>query len=855
MKKLFKWVGIILVVIIALLLILPYVFRDKIEQIVKNEINNLVDAKVDYSDFSLSIFSSFPDLRAGLEGVSVIGNNRFEGDTLAYIAQLSADVKIMPLLDGDVAINSVILNNPIVRGIVTADSVANWDIYHAESDTTIEEKTDTTSAALKIDLHKVQIADADIKYIDSTMNLAAHIAGLNLDLSGKMNGDLMNTNLSLDIAAINVEMDKIKYLKNANVDFDAEIEADLASNKYTFNENELIFSGIPLAFDGFVQLKDSSTLVDLRLEASQTNFKTLLAVIPDYIMKDVEGLKMDGTFELYADVDGQYIDMDNIPAIDAAFKVNNGIVKYPDLPKSLNDINIDVTIKNPGGAADLTSVDVNKMHFELGGNPFDAFLNLTKPMSNPTFSAGINGTIDLNSLKDALPLDSMTIGGIVKANLKVATNMAAIDKEQYEDMKAEGVVGLTNFTFESTDFPQGVNVSDAQLVFTPKYLQLDPLKATIGQSDFNATGRVESYLPYVLSDGTIKGTLTLNSNLINCNELLGTDSQTATTSTDSVATQPTSTADTTIVEVPQNIDFVLNTNIKKILYDKLTITNVNGGVIVRNGIAKLNNIKLNMCDGTIGMNGAYNTQNMQKPFFDMNIALDNVDVNSLTNSFSTIDSLLPIAKSAYGKISISMDLVSDLDQQMSPIIKTMNGKGTFKSESLALKGSDFQTKLTKLLGNDKYNDLTMKSFKGSFTIVNGDIVLTPFNINMFNKVATFSGKQGLDKTMAYLMSIPISRTEVASLLGKTGLSIPTNGADIPVGINIGGTLLKPELSLNTDELKSVVADEVKEKVTEKVTEVVDKAKEKVAEELKNNEEVQKATEKAKNAIGNLFKKK
>ena len=180
MKKIFKVLAITIVVIVALLFAIPYLFSDKIEQAVKDEINNLVDAKVDYSNFSLSIFSSFPDLRAGLEGVSVVGNGRFDGDTLAYIGKFSADIKILPLLDGDIAINSIILNSPVVRGIVTADSVANWDIYHAEPDTAVAEPDTTAAAPLKIDLRKVAITDADIKYIDSTMNLLAHIVWYNL---------------------------------------------------------------------------------------------------------------------------------------------------------------------------------------------------------------------------------------------------------------------------------------------------------------------------------------------------------------------------------------------------------------------------------------------------------------------------------------------------------------------------------------------------------------------------------------------------------------------------------------------------------------------------------------------------
>ncbi|MCQ2229112.1 MAG: AsmA family protein [Bacteroidales bacterium] len=849
--KLLKIVGVIIAVLVAAIAAVPYAFRDQIEACVKEQVNNMLDANVDYNDFSLSIFSSFPDLRAGLEGVSVIGRGRFDGDTLVYADNLNADIKIMPLLDGDIMINSILVESPIVRAIVAADSTANWNIYKSESTEVAEE--DTTSAPVALNLDKVLITNADVAYIDSTMNLMAHIKELDTELTGEMIGDLFNATIKLNTPSLDIVMDNIKYLSGSTVDFNAGFEADLASNKYTFKENTLNFSGVPLAFDGFVQLLDSSTLVNLKLAASETSFKTLLALIPDYIMKDVEGLKMDGSLELYADVNGEYVDMQQIPAIDMAFKVKDGVIKYPDLPKSLNDINVDVTVKNPGGDADLTKVDVNKLHFELGSNPFDASLNLVKPMSNPTFEAKVNGTIDLNSLKDALPLDSMSLAGVIKANLKVATDMAAIEKEDYENVKAEGVVDLSQFSFESNDLPQSVNISEAKLEFTPKYLNLDPLKATLGQSDFYASGKVESYLPYVLSDGTIKGSLTIKSDYINCNELLGDSAPADTTA---VVADPN---ESSVVEIPKNIDFTLSTDIKKLLYDKLTITNLKGGVVVRDGIAKLKDLKLNACDGEFNLDGTYNTVNIQKPSIDMVIGMNEVDVNMLASSFSTVDSLLPIAKKAHGKVSVNMSLVSELDQQMSPVLKTMNGKGSFRSQSLSLKESDFQKKLSKVLGSNKFNEMTMKDFKGSFTISEGSIVLVPFDFKLLSKKATLSGRQGLDQAMDYLMSVPFSREEIASLVNKTGIKMSTDGDDIPVGIKILGTLSDPDLKIDTDALKKAVGQEVKEQVKEKVTEVVDKAKEevkekvteKVAEELKDNPEVKKAADK----IGNLFKKK
>ena len=137
-------------------------------------------------------------------------------------------------------------------------------------------------------------------------------------------------------------------------------------------------------------------------------------------------------------------------------------MKYPDLPKSLNDINIDVAVKNPSGSADLTTVDVNKFHFELGQNPFDASLSLKKPISNPTFNAKVNGTVDLGSLKDALPLDSMTIDGIVNANIAVASDLNTINAQKYENVSADGTLGLKSFKFEMAGLDYNVSVPEAK---------------------------------------------------------------------------------------------------------------------------------------------------------------------------------------------------------------------------------------------------------------------------------------------------------------------------------------------------------------------------------------------------------
>lgn len=860
MKTLFKTLGIIIAIILLALIIVPYLFSDKIEEIVKREINNYVDATVDYKEFSLSIFSSFPDLQASLEDVSIVGKDKFKNDTLAYIGYFAAEVNIMSVFEESIAINSVALENAKVKAIVATDSTANWDIVKASTDTTVVEETDTTTSTLALDLNEVIIRKTNVAYIDSTSNMAAYVNDINLDLNGKMVGDITNINLLLKIAGIDIELDGIKMLNGSTVDFNAGIEADLANNKYTFQENLLNFSGIPLAFDGYAQLKDTTILVDMKLAAKETSFKTILALIPDYIMKDVPGLKMDGTLDLFANIKGEYIDLSHIPALDVAFRINNGVIKYPDLPKSLNDINVDLTVKNPGGNADLTTVDLSKFHFELGNNPFDALLKVTTPISNATIDAMLKGTVNLSSLKEALPLDSISLAGIINADLSIATDMKAIETAAYETIKANGALGLNSFTFESSDFPQGVIIPEAKIAFSPKAVVLNPLKVNVGKSDFDITGNVENYLAYALSDGTLIGKVTLASNLIDCNELMG-ETSTETTTADSTVVQNTANTDSTTTSsasdlaIPKNLDVLVTADINELLFDKLTINKIAGQIDIKDGIAQLSKLNMNIFEGTATLNGAYNTKNPEKPLVDMAINLGSVNINSLTNSFSTIDSMLPIAKHAYGVIDLALNVDTELDGELSPVLSTTNGKGSFHSTDIQLKGSDFQEKLSTLLKNEKYKELSLKDLNVKFTIEKGNILIEPFKMKMLNKEAQFSGKQGLDQSMDYLLTIPFERAEVLSLLGNLSSGMNKEGADVPVGITIKGILTKPTLGLNLDEAKNVLMDEVKAKAEEKITEAKEelkaKAEEKIKEQLQNNEKVQETADKLKN----LFKKK
>ena len=59
-KRVLKVTGIIIIVILAAAVIIPIAFKKQITQLVKTEINKNLEARVEFSDVSLSLFRHFP---------------------------------------------------------------------------------------------------------------------------------------------------------------------------------------------------------------------------------------------------------------------------------------------------------------------------------------------------------------------------------------------------------------------------------------------------------------------------------------------------------------------------------------------------------------------------------------------------------------------------------------------------------------------------------------------------------------------------------------------------------------------------------------------------------------------------
>lgn len=786
-----KVIGITVAAILVLMLLLPFVFKDKVMTIVKNEANEMLNARLDFESLDISLFTHFPSASIELNGLTLSGIGDFENDTLVSAKSIDVAVNVMSLFgDEGFDVNYIVLDKPSVKAVKLADGRVNWDIMKPDTvadEAAAEEESDSS---FRLKLKNFKITDATIVYMDDSTRMQFYTDKLNLKLSGDMSADVTDIDSKFSCENIYFSMDGVSYLKKAEVGAKLTVSADLKNNKFTLKENSLRLNAIVLNLDGWVSLLDNGAMdMDLKLNTPEINFKEILSLIPAIYQNNFDRLRTTGNMSLTAFAKGR-MEGDTFPQFGLTLGVTDATFNYEGMPASVDGIRIAAAVSNPGGDLDKTVIDVSEFRLSMAGNPFKATLYASTPMSDLNFKATVDGTIHLGKVKDIYPLgDSISLSGIVTADLRLAGRMSDIEKENYEKIEGAGTFAISDMDLVMKGLP-AVAVKQAKASISAKSMSLSQLDVKVGRSDIQAQGSLSNYLAYVMKDETLKGTLAVSSSMLDLNELMGESSSEEEAEADTTALS--------VIEVPKNLDLTLNADFKKILFQKMVLDNVKGKLIVANGAVRMAPLSLNAFGGSMVANGLYSTaESVTRPKVNFDVDIQKASFEKTFDQLDMVQQIVPIFQKTGGNYSVKFDLQSTLDSQMSPDLNLLTARGVIQSNDIQLQNVEVFNQLATLLKNDKLKNIEAKDLKISFEIEDGKVRTSPFDIKMGNVTMNLSGTTGLDQTIDYAAKI----------------NIPGAGALSNVSATIGGTFTKPSIKLNTEEVvKDVVTSVVAEKV-------------------------------------------
>jgi len=818
--RLLPILGGLLVLVLLLLLVLPLLFRDRIAERVKTAVNHNINARVDWRDVGVSFFRHFPSLTLSLDSLTAVGVDRFEGDTLAEVGHLRVAVSLPSVLgsvlggSGPIVVRRLELDQPRLDLIALEDGTANWDIARESRDTSRE------SRAMAVSLRRFEITDGSIAFDNRRAKLKATLEGVDQSLSGDFSQKQVDVQTRLEADTASVSFAGIPYLNRVNLGLTADIAADLGRKLYTLETTELRLNDLRLGVVGWVRSAGDRLGLDLVFRAPTNNFRNILSLVPAVYAQDFDQVKTSGSFTVDGRIKGEYGDS-AFPAFQINAKVNDAAFQYPDLPLPARSITMNLALTNPGGSADSTVVNLSRFHGRIGANPVDASLLVRTPVSDPNVDLRVKGKLDLADVRRTIKLEKVEqLTGTIAADAAVRTRISALDKRQYDRVGASGTVEVAGLTLKShPERSEGagalrlpLHIERASLRLTPQRANLTRFTGSIGSSDLEATGSIDNLISWAFRDDTLKGSATVRSRRFDLDEWRSGE------------------GDLEIIPVPASLDFTLNATVNELTYDKLEMTGARGRVRIKDQRATLEDFRMNTLGGGLAVSGFYETTDPARPTFDVGLKLLKVNIPAAFEAFTTVQMFAPVAKYASGQVTTDVSLNGALGKDMMPLFNALTGKGTFQTSNVALRNFPGMEKLVDVTKLQILENRTMQALRAAFQIREGRLVLQPFDVKLAGMTMTVAGSNGIDQSLEYDLGLRVPKSllggranqAIAGLASKTGVDLSA-APEIPLKIQLGGTVTNPVVKADVGSLATSVAQGATTAVKEAVEQRVDSA--------------------------------
>ncbi|AUC83346.1 AsmA-like C-terminal region-containing protein [Lacinutrix sp. Bg11-31] len=789
MKKILKITGISLLIIVILLLVAPFIFQSQIKDMVRNFINNSVNANVEFADVSLSFLSSFPQANVTVDDLKITNFEPFKDETLASVKSLSFDMSIKELFkkadEGPIVVNSIYINEALINLKINKFGDANYDITKTKENIDINTEK---SEGFTLNIEDYAITKSVLTYLDEGSNTKLHVTELDHSGSGTFSESVSKLNTKSE-ANVTLSLDNTEYLSNNSVKLDALIDLDLKNSKYTFKENKGLINDLPLEFSGYVQLVEGGQNIDIAFENPGSSFKDFLAVIPKVYSKNISDVETSGNFKVSGKIKGLVTEK-TIPTLDINIVSNNASFKYPDLPKRVENISINAAIKNTTGNVDDTFLDLKTLNFKIDEDEFKSSVVIKNLTKNMLVNANIDGVLNLANITKAYPVTLKNeLSGIIKTKLNTNFDMNAIETNAYDRIKNNGNISVNDFVFSSVDIVNPLNISQANVSFKPGTVTLENFKATTGKTDLNATGTINNLLGFLLSDKKLKGDFNVISNNFLVSDFMVEGGS------DRPVNQSTEPNDA--LKIPAFMDCSITVDAKTVVYDNLTLTNVKGKLLIKDETANLQNVTSDLLGGKLNMTGLVDTKS-KTPTFNMDLGMSNFDISQSFKDLDMLENLAPIAKVLQGKLNSAITLSGTLGDDFTPLMSSISGGALAEllTTKVEPKNAPLFDALTSKLSFIDFDKLDLKDLKTALKFENGRVTLSPFNINYKDIDVTVAGNHGFDKSMDYnvIFNVPAKYLggEVNRLIGKINDN-EVNKISIPITANLTGSFTSPKV--------------------------------------------------------------
>lgn len=421
------------------------------------------------------------------------------------------------------------------------------------------------------------------------------------------------------------------------------------------------------------------------------------------------------------------------------------------LSSTVEKLTADVSSSNP-----MDSTRIVELSCRFGMNKLRASMGDTLALYSGKTTAKVTlepGKMDVS--KPLIGLSMETDSMFFRINkTKMGVDVAGfnIHAEKVRDSVwiPRGIIGFTKLFFSTPEFGLPIRMRKTAVTLGDKCITLKNASMRIGKSNLVASGSVRNLYGALKKDEMLTANLDITSKMIDCNQLINALSFPEDTIQAETDTVP---ADLRLFVIPKNIDFELNTNIEKVVYEKMLFEHVHGAVDVKKQSVHLKDLSMKALDADMKTVLVYRAAKQKRGYAGFDFRIKDINIGKLVDFIPSLDTIVPMLRSFKGRVNFDVAAEAVLDSALNIRIPSLKSAIHIKGDSLVLMDGETFAEISKMLMFKNKKENVFDSISVNITVKDGNVTVYPFLVEIDRYRAAVGGQQGLDMNFNYHISI------------------------------------------------------------------------------------------------------
>lgn len=809
LKKILLWTSGILFGLITLLVVLGYVFEDKIHLMAIRELEKAINAEIEVSETDVSFLRSWPQVRVSLKDVTL--NPRGSQSLENVMAVKSAEFKIgfWSIFTDNFKVHGVRLVAPDVRMI--RDKKGKWnygEMFQSPSDT-----NDTPSEGPDpvFELYSVRIDDGRFQYADLGDGSDVTIDSIQLGMKGDFSADRSDIETKFAVHLADWKSGRANWAHNKHVA--AHILADVQFGKnenYKLKTANIDIAALKLAIEGSIGRDENVFDLDLKFASSKNSFESFLSLLPGGLLDTGREYEYSGDFVTRGWLKGK-AGPGQSPDIHADYGVTSGAFHYVGYESRLTNVNM-------VGEFHLEDKDPSASHFDI--RKFKAVLHdkaVTGNMTyanfrDPRLAVALKGELSLQDVRDFYPAfaDSTEMSGNVKIDAQIEGRIADFKGKNHAAIKAFGGARFTALKLDDPRLSMPFENLTGNIILDNHRIEVGSLTGKVGHSDFNIKGTVTEYLPWFFDENaTITGMAEMRCANLDLDEWFAADPN----QTPAPTTEEGGAKESFVFKLPKNVDFQLIMQIGSFKFAKFEATAMNGNCRMRDQQLQLGNLQMNTLAGTSEVSGFIKVLDESHCQVQLDGIVKNIDINKTFRTFEQLAAFALVKENLFGIFSGDVHISGKVDNELTLDPSSLVSIGNVNIRDCKL--VDFEP-LEGLVGFVKMEDLQHIEFSEintEFRIGEEHFYIPKMSVKANRYSMVILGKHGFDNSLDYKVYVELPRKDAKPSKNREVQDlIEENQADpikIVIPVHITGTVDHPKYRLEGQYVAAKLDEQIK----------------------------------------------